>query len=59
MPFDVENILPEEIQIAKQFHIKCQKKNHIYELIFFPNSTIAIIEEIASRKFENSNMTTP
>ena len=31
----------------------------IYKQILFPISTFAIIEELASRKFEDSNMTTP
>ena len=53
--FDVENILP----TGKTIPYKMSKKKLHLQMDFFPISTFAIIEEIASRKFEDSNMTTP
>ena len=44
---------------CKTIPYQMSKKSSHLQLGIFPISIFAVIEEIASRKFEDSNMTTP
>ena len=55
MLFDVENIQPKETQIAKQFHIKCQKNFTFANGYFFPFQLFPYIKQGPAKWSEKMN----